>query len=77
VAATAAWINPLTTVLLSGLPLLLADIRNITALTSHGVLDQAATRQIQELSVAYHLVRQGARPRMLNKTRRIHGSWFW
>jgi hypothetical protein len=40
-------------------------------------LDQAATRQIQELSVAYHLVRQGARPRMLNKTRRIHGSWFW
>ena len=44
VAATAAWINPLTTVLLSGLPLLLADIRNITALTSHGVFETQVER---------------------------------
>ena len=44
VAATAAWINPLTTVLLSDLPLLLAEIRNITALTSHGVFETHVDR---------------------------------
>lgn len=44
VAATAAWINPLTTVLLSDLPLLLAEIRNITALTSHGVFETHVER---------------------------------
>lgn len=39
IAATAAWINPLTTVLLSDVPLVLAELRNITALTSHGVFE--------------------------------------
>lgn len=39
IAASAAWINPVTTVLLSDLPLLLAELRNITALTSHGVFE--------------------------------------
>lgn len=44
IAASALWINPLTTVLLADVPLVLAELRNITALSSHGVFDTDAKR---------------------------------
>lgn len=45
IAASAAWINPVTTVLLSDLPLLIAELRNITALSSHGVFETRRQRR--------------------------------
>jgi len=56
VAASAAWINPVTTVLLADLPLLLAELRNITALSSHGVFetDSAQPRALPPLPARRH-----------------------
>jgi len=45
IAASAALINPVTTVLVSDLPLVVAELRNITALTSHGVFETQPHRQ--------------------------------
>jgi hypothetical protein len=41
VAASSLWINPLTTVLLSDLPLLLAGLRNLSLMGSHGMMPNA------------------------------------
>jgi len=42
VAATAAWIAPLPTVLLANLPILLAELFNISSVNSHGVFEAEA-----------------------------------
>lgn len=54
VAATAAWIAPLPTVLLANLPIILAELFNIRAVNSHGVFEQEAhhTRTLPALEAA-------------------------
>lgn len=42
VAATAAWIAPLPTVLLANIPIILAELLNISAVNSHGVFEAQA-----------------------------------
>lgn len=42
IAATAAWIAPLPTVLLANLPIILAELFNIQAINSHGVFEAEA-----------------------------------
>ena len=39
IAATAAWIAPLPTVLLANIPIFIAELRNIYAISSHGMLE--------------------------------------
>jgi hypothetical protein len=48
IAATAAWIAPLPTVLLANIPIILAELRNIYAMNSHGVfeLEEKHTRAL-------------------------------